>query len=233
MPVAKRRQLKAGVLTRIAAGGSVVLAASEAAGAGLWASTLGAAIKGAAAFAVVASIGAGGYFAMRPAQRVPAQVAPRATSMPVAGPETKLEPRQPVPSAVVASPPQTLSHPAPRPKPPARVAERPSPAPAAVAMTAPAVDSSSLTEETRLLREADRAIRAGDRERAMALLNDHATRFPDGNLAPERLAERMVILCEEGKADASAGARFLAMHPGSALTARLKQSCGMNSMPAK
>jgi hypothetical protein len=220
MPLAKRRKLKAAVLSRIAAAGSVTLAASEAAGGGLWASGFGAAIKGAATFAVVASLGAGGYFAMRPAHRMPTQPAvveardpkPQASEIPP-------------PAAVVFAPPQATARLA-RAKVAARPASRPAPAPAP-AVAAPVVESSSLAEETQLLREADRAVRAGDGERAMALLNDHAARFPDGNLAPERAAERLVVLCLDGKADASAASRFLAAHPGSALTARVKQACGL------
>ncbi len=221
MPLAKRRQLKAAVLSRIAAAGSVTLVATEAAGGGLWASAFGAVIKGAATFAAVASLGAGGYLALRPAQRVPAPVEAPSASMPATAAQP--EARAIVTPPVVAAPPKATPRPM-RSKTAARTAERPAPV-----VATPVVESSSLAEETHLLREADRAVRAGDGERAMALLNDHAARFPDGNLAPERAAERLVVLCLDGKADASAAVRFMAAHPGSPLTARVKQACGVTS----
>ena len=51
--------------------------------------------------------------------------------------------------------------------------------------------------------------------------------FPDGVLAPERAAERIVAQCQAGRADAAAGSRFLASHPGTPLAARVKQACAV------
>jgi RNA polymerase sigma-70 factor (ECF subfamily) len=101
----------------------------------------------------------------------------------------------------------------------------PPPAPPPVAQPAP--ERSSLAEETRLLREADRALRGGSAEAAISLLDEHAQRFPDGVLAPERSAERMVALCQLGKADAATASRFLASRSSSPLAARIRQACGV------
>jgi hypothetical protein len=230
MPVEKRRRLKAGVLARLAAGG-VVLATGEAAAAtGFWASAVGGAVKGIAAVAVVASIGAGGYMAARPSKAikasvgVPAQnaiVEPRALAAPelaapvvreAAAPSPRVRAARPKPAPV-----ELVFVPPPAPPPPATAS---APAP---------VERSTLAEETRLLRAADRALRGGSADAAISLLDEHALRFPDGVLAPERSAERMVALCQLGKADAAAASRFLASHSSSPLAARVRQACGVGA----
>jgi hypothetical protein len=101
-----------------------------------------------------------------------------------------------------------------------------------LAVPAPTVESvavnvpSTLTEETRLLREADRALRSGNSERALTLLDEHATRFPDGVLEPERSAERIIAACKTGRSDAAAAKQYLGQHPGSPFTARIQLACG-------
>jgi hypothetical protein len=99
---------------------------------------------------------------------------------------------------------------------------------AAGASTPPAPSADALAEETRLLREADAATRAGEPSRALTLLEEHARRFPRGVLGEERDAERVLALCAAGRtADArAAGQRFLAARPGSALAGRVRASCG-------
>lgn len=94
---------------------------------------------------------------------------------------------------------------------------------------APATPAEALAEETRLLREANAATRAGDTARARALLDEHARRFPRGVLAEERDAERVLSLCAAGRTDEAraAAARFLATHPHSTLGARVRASCGV------
>jgi RNA polymerase sigma-70 factor (ECF subfamily) len=84
---------------------------------------------------------------------------------------------------------------------------------------------STLNDETQLLWEADRALRAGDGVRAVNLLDEHAARFPEGALSPERGAERVVALCKLGRADAAAVRAYLAAHPNASLTERIQQSC--------
>jgi hypothetical protein len=97
-------------------------------------------------------------------------------------------------------------------------------APTATAVPTPVVES-SLPEETRLLREADQALRAGNTERALTLLDEHATRFPDGVLEPERSAERVVAACKTGRGDAALVKQFLATHRGSPLGSRIQVAC--------
>ena len=102
-------------------------------------------------------------------------------------------------------------------------------APARAFGTAPAVPSppSTLVAETRLLRDADTALRVGDAGRALALLDQHAREFPSGVLAEERAAERILALCKLGRAsDARVEAtRFLTERPRSPLAGRVRSSC--------
>jgi hypothetical protein len=86
----------------------------------------------------------------------------------------------------------------------------------------------SLEVEAQLLREADHALKAGDASTSLRLLEEHARRFPNGALEPERSAERVLALCRAGRlADARREARaFLAGHPAGPLTSRVQASCG-------
>jgi hypothetical protein len=163
------------------------------------------------AVAVVSSLGAGGYLALRPARHV----APAHTST---------TPARPAAAPVVIAPPVVAS-PEPAPAPP--VVNEPAPRARRLASRrAPAPDgAAALSEETALLRDADRALRVGDTAGALARLDEHAARFPHGALAPERTAERLIVLCELGVADPRAVARFLAEGPGSPLAARVRRAC--------
>jgi hypothetical protein len=84
-----------------------------------------------------------------------------------------------------------------------------------------------LQEETRLVRDAHAALARGDAGRALALLDEHARRFPSGMLAEERAAERVFALCRLGrKADAGAEARAFARNfAGSPLARRVESAC--------
>jgi hypothetical protein len=233
MPVAKRRRLKAAVLARLAAGGIAFAPSGVAAATGFWATTVGGAVKGIAAFAVVASLGVGGYMATRSstpaklsAAAVPARnavVEPRAAVAPEPAAPVVRESAAPAPRRAARAPERAQK------APPVELVFVPPPAPPAPAAAAPLERSSTLAEETRLLREADRALRGGSPDTAIALLDEHAQRFPDGVLAPERSAERMVALCQLGRADASTATRFLANRSSSPLAARIRQACGVTS----
>ena len=83
----------------------------------------------------------------------------------------------------------------------------------------------TLAAETALLRDADRALRAGDMATALERLDEHAARFPTGALAPEREAERRIVLCEVGAADPRAVEQLLAARSGSPLAARVRRAC--------
>jgi len=101
------------------------------------------------------------------------------------------------------------------------------PATAVVPEPTPAPEPPQLGAELALLRQAHAAQRAGDPGQALLLLDQHARRFPAGILDAERLATRVLVLCDLGRvAEARAGAeRFLATRPDSPLSARIRASC--------
>ncbi len=103
----------------------------------------------------------------------------------------------------------------------------PAPAPPAVETAAPALETSSLLEETELLRKAQLSLGAGDARAALARLDELGARHPDGLLREERLAARIVALCAAGRsAEARRDAgRFLAEAPRSIHAARVRASC--------
>jgi hypothetical protein len=62
---------------------------------------------------------------------------------------------------------------------------------------------------------------------ALAQLDEHARQFPDGALAPERRAARILILCDAGETSrARALAKtFLREQAASPLAARIRAAC--------
>jgi hypothetical protein len=198
MPTMHKRRLKGAVLARIAFASATLASAPLV-------SAMGIATKVVVGLAIVGTLGAGSYVALRPArhQAPPAPVARVAPTIPELPP-------------VVEEPAPPRAQPRPR-----RVVER-----RAVAPT-----TSALVQETALLRDADRALRAGDTATALARLDEHATRFPRGVLAPERAAERFVVMCELHAADPRAVGQFLATHPGSLLAARVRRACATAPSP--
>jgi hypothetical protein len=198
MPTTHRRRLKGAVLARIAFASTATLATGSAMGVGFAAKTV-------VGIALVSSLGAGSYLALRPARHhAEAAVSHFVSALPRAAPEPPAPPVSP-PSA----PPVAVRPPV------ARVRHAPE-------RHAPV---STLADETTLLRDADRALRAGDTATALERLDEHATRFPKGTLAPERAAERLIVLCEVGAADQRAVSQFLAGHSGSPLAARVRRAC--------
>jgi hypothetical protein len=91
----------------------------------------------------------------------------------------------------------------------------------------PLAGPATVAAEAQLLREADTARRAGDAKRALALLNEHVSSFPNGTLAEERDAERVVVLCALGQTDEAreAASAFVRDHARSPLVARVRASC--------
>jgi hypothetical protein len=89
--------------------------------------------------------------------------------------------------------------------------------------------ASSLEEEVRLMREAERALAAGDATGALARLDDLSARFEHGVLREERLAARVLALCAAGnQARARAeGERFLSVAPTSPHAGRVRASCAV------
>jgi len=89
------------------------------------------------------------------------------------------------------------------------------------------IATDTLEKEARLLVDARRALAQGDGDRALALLDQHAREFPDGWLANDRTAERIVVLCGLGRRAEAVreGRAFLEGRPQSPLTRRVESSC--------
>jgi hypothetical protein len=84
----------------------------------------------------------------------------------------------------------------------------------------------SLEQELPLLQGAQRALRAGDIEQALALLETHAARFPKGALAEERRAVHAIASCRMNAGGARAEAEgFLRDAASSPLVERVRQAC--------
>jgi hypothetical protein len=209
MPSAHKRRLKGAVLARIAFTGTATLAAGQATAKMTGMSfTGGLAAKTVVGVALLGTLGAGGYFALRPVRHA----APAPT-------QAVLAPRVEAPPVeVVVEEPVAIEVPAPAPAPRHRPAVRRAPAP-------PPPPAADLAEETRLLRDADKALRAGATAKAISLLDEHAARFPKGALAPERTAERLIVSCELGVADQRRVDQFLASRGASPLAARVRRAC--------
>jgi hypothetical protein len=90
----------------------------------------------------------------------------------------------------------------------------------------PGVDP--LLAETAALREAQRALRAGDPNRAISLVDLQDRQYPTGTLTQERAATRIFALCALGQvAQASKLARaFERRWPRSPMLTRVQNSCG-------
>jgi hypothetical protein len=87
--------------------------------------------------------------------------------------------------------------------------------------------SNQMREEVALLSKAQRGLSSGHAQEALEALNEHATRFPRGALAEERIATRARALCalnrrQEGEAELK---RMERLNPGSAYLARAREAC--------
>jgi hypothetical protein len=82
--------------------------------------------------------------------------------------------------------------------------------------------------EVRLLVEAHRALDDGDARRGLALLDDHARRYPSGALGEERDAARVRALCSLGRVSEAREVteRLLRASPWSPQAGPLRASCG-------
>jgi RNA polymerase sigma-70 factor, ECF subfamily len=90
--------------------------------------------------------------------------------------------------------------------------------------TAPA---DTLVEETRLIGEARRALAKGDAREALALLDEHATKYPKGTMTVDARALRVRSLCAIGRTDdARAAATALAdEYPSSPSAVGVRDAC--------
>jgi hypothetical protein len=85
----------------------------------------------------------------------------------------------------------------------------------------------SLHAETEALRSAQQALRSGDFQRALALLDQQDVTYRTGMLQEERAAARVLARCEGGRLEQARGeaARFELRWPRSALVARVRSAC--------
>lgn len=166
--------------------------------------------------------------------RLPPQPAPAAAPLGDAS-QRAPEPVAQQPSSVAAS--SAVAAPAshavargagPEPRAPQR------PAPAARAVQSNGVQSSrpSLAAESRALAAVKRALRDGEPQRALGMLDEQDRAFALGVLVPERSAARVMALCAAQRRDDAerAKAAFSVRHPQSPLLARVRESCSRSGV---
>jgi len=96
--------------------------------------------------------------------------------------------------------------------------------------TAPQLEAADrLREEVALIGGVKAALDGGRPGDAMTRLDEHARRFPEGELTPERRGYRAIALCELGKQTEGRGTgrTFAKAHPGSTLAGRVRAACGL------
>jgi hypothetical protein len=87
--------------------------------------------------------------------------------------------------------------------------------------------SSRLAEEVAILSRAETELHAGRAASALAVLEEHRQKFPNGALAQERIAARIHALCALGRVtEAEAAlARLKRVSPGSPQEGRAREAC--------
>ena len=94
------------------------------------------------------------------------------------------------------------------------------------ATQATATEQDTLKAETALVRKAHLALRGGDANGALALLDQHAREFPQGQLREERAAARVLALCRLGRKDEAKRAAGRMLDERSPLAERIRSACG-------
>jgi hypothetical protein len=195
------------------------------ASAGMWSSGV---LKTLVAIAVIGALGGGAYVAERRhlqarqgpvAQSVvpPVPIAPTASAV-----EDRPAPAPPVTSTAADA--KILPIPAATPGPARPVIAPPRATKQAARDEAP----HDFQEELALIGDAQRALQAGDPARALAIADEHAARFPKGQLAAERSGIRVLAACALGSSGAKASAeRFLRAQPASPIAGRVRSACGL------
>jgi hypothetical protein len=224
---ADRERVLAAIAARLAAGAAAGLAAgaagATAAGgttASAWA-RLGWAAKAILAAGLVGAIGAGAASLLRapPRRETPAVSSDPHGALPEASRATAMDstPRSTAeadpPTPALSSSTDALGAPAP-------------PRWTAAPRRGPAI-AGDVAAEVRLLSDAQTAVRDGDAARALALLDEHARRYPKGALGEERDAARVAVLCALGRDDEArtAADRFLRAAPDSPHAGPIRASC--------
>jgi hypothetical protein len=168
-----------------------------------------------ACLGLATAVGVGATFAVRHAH----DAAPRAIVAPAVHPPASPIANEIAPSAAAPMPdlpvPSSLAATTGEARAPARAVSQATPLDAEVAM----------------LRDARQALRDGRAARALALLDEHARRFPHGVLAEDCAAERVFALCALGSVDQARaeGLRFLASHGLSPHADAVRASCGVGT----
>lgn len=108
-----------------------------------------------------------------------------------------------------------------------RMRRRAPPEPSPPDVVAPPPATSSVGEEARLLQRARTALARRDPAAALAIVRDHAKRFPETIFAPERDSLELLSECALGRSAAvrDALAAFLDRHAGSGLADRVRRAC--------
>jgi hypothetical protein len=85
----------------------------------------------------------------------------------------------------------------------------------------------SLAEEAELLKRAQQAINSGNAALALALVEEHADRYPSGVLSQERSGLRAISLCRAGawQQGVAQARSFLQKNPVSPLSERVRSVC--------
>jgi hypothetical protein len=254
-PAGTRERMRAGFGAALAAGAlgtsATALGASSgksAAAAGLWGLTgkgsasiaLCLLLGGAAGVAVTTPVAFLVHRAPSPAASArasePAQQEPAARVALARGGEVPREATAPVPASVVDIQAPTRAAPvigtvsttavrsaAPHENPPSAPPTDDTP----IGVFANPAPSSAMATELSLLKSAQRELNAGNASASLALLDEHARRYPGGALRVERLGARVFALCQLGRVDAArvAAREFLDSATDSPLVPRVLSSC--------
>jgi hypothetical protein len=237
---AARARVRAKLLARIGAGAATGAAAGSATAAGAATKatlSTGLLLKVLGVLAVTGAIAAGTQVMRRGSE--PAK--PAASALATTAPSLEADRSSPAREAPAATdkPAEAraseLASPTPAaPRPPAMRAPSPAspallgPRQATSAASAPTpAAGGSLEAETELLRTAQAELRQGRPGSALAALDAHGAKFKDGLLREERLAARILALCDLGRtSEARAEAqRFLAASPRSPMAERIRNAC--------
>ncbi len=256
---AQRTRLKRAVLGALATSavttGTAAGAQAAAGGAGASAATGvgGAAVgMGVGAKAVLAVVAIASVVGVVAVTRTPS-AAPATQDRAPAAPREIAEPDE-APALTASAPPIEAAHeptlavqePLARPAiAPTPIAATPSPrrpttattraTPATEPETTPSPEIDPAVVETMLLARARVALQRHDGAAAMQLLQEHASRFPSGELREERLALRISALCELGETDRAhrEAASYLDAFPGSIHAADVRAADCWSAPPAQ
>jgi hypothetical protein len=99
------------------------------------------------------------------------------------------------------------------------------------AIAAPPPSASTLDAERKLIAQAWSALTQGNPAAALASAAAHRKQFPNGVLAPERLAVEAIAQCKRD-GDAGKAHTFLKAHVRSPLAARVRSACGLDGASA-